>query len=266
MSDSVPGRSFSSPALASLLPATMVMGPCGHKFAGEKLTGDKNFSCVENAHGNVYWSSSLNGYVHLSDAKPLDVTFDQRSDQVMFLFNQMISAISYDLMRFLMGARNVADLWKSIMTRFEKRSPLKIGILYGKLQNLQLRSPENLHSYLEQFQILVTELKCVEDDFREDQLALLLLRNIKVKDFQVPCAVLQSKPREDMLVDTFSTHLLEYVENAGYSFDIEKSKILVKREGMNKLCMQVTERKEMHKSGEFFLGYVIIVKDVDIGS
>ena len=65
---------------------------------------------------------------------------------------------------------------------------------------------------------------------REDQLALLMLQNIKVKDFQAPCAVLQSKPREDMLVDTFSTHLLEYVENAGYSFDIPKSKILVKKE------------------------------------
>ena len=66
---------------------------------------------------------------------------------------------------------------------------------------------------------MVTELKCVEDDVREDQFALLLLRNIKVKDFQTPCPVLKSKPREDMLVDTFSTHLLEYVENAEYSFD-----------------------------------------------
>ena len=191
MSDSVPGRSFSSPALGSVLPATMVMGPGGHKFAGEKLTGDENFR-VWRMHMEMFIRfHHLNGYVHLSDEEPLDVTFDQRSDQAMFLFNQMISAISYDLMRFFMEARNVADLWKSIMTRFEKRSPLKIGILYGKLQNLYLRSPENLHSYLQQFQVLVTELKCVEDNVKEDQLALLLLRNIKIKDFQAPCAVLQ---------------------------------------------------------------------------
>ena len=64
---------------------------------------------MENAHGNVYSSS---GYVHLSEEEPLDVTLDKCSDQAMFLFNQMISAISYDLRRFFMEARNVADLWK----------------------------------------------------------------------------------------------------------------------------------------------------------
>ena len=144
MSDSVPGRSFSSPALASMLAATMVMGSGGHKFAGETLTGDKNFR-VWRMHMEMFIRLHyLYGYVHLSDAEPLDVSFDQRSDKAMFLFNQMISAISYDLMRFLMGARNVADLWKSIMTGCEKLSPLKIGILYEKLQNLQLRSPKNL--------------------------------------------------------------------------------------------------------------------------
>ena len=105
MSDSVPGRSLSYPALASVLSATMVMGPGGHKFAGEKLTGDKNFH-VWRMHMEMFIRlHKLNGYVHLSDAEPLDVTFYQRSDQAMFLFNQMISAISHDLMRFLMGAR-----------------------------------------------------------------------------------------------------------------------------------------------------------------
>ena len=43
---------------------------------------------------------------------------------------------------------------------------------------------------------------------KKTKLALLLLCNIK-EDFQAPCADLQSKPREDMLVDTFSTHLLK---------------------------------------------------------
>ena len=254
MSDSMPGRSYSTPAMGTALPATWVMGPGGHKFEGEKLTGDNNFR-VWKMHMELFIRvHHLIGYVHLSDDEPLDVSLDQRSDQAIFLFNQMISAISYDLMRLLMGSKTVAELWKSIMMRFEKRSPLKIGILYGKLQNLQLRSPENLHSYLQQFQILVTELKCVEDNVKEDQLALLLLRNIKVKDFQAPCAVLQSKPRESMLVDDFSTHLLEYVENAGYSFDASKPKILVKKERDEQALYAGDKEKGSYQVKQRFLG------------
>ena len=68
------------------------------KFTGEKLTGDGNFR-VSKKHMEIFIRlHHLNGLVHLSSAEPLDVMFDQRSDQVMFLFNQIISEISYDLM------------------------------------------------------------------------------------------------------------------------------------------------------------------------
>ena len=44
---------------------------------------------------------------------------------------------------------------------------------------------------------------------------MLMLRNIKTKEYQPEVAVLIDKPSEAMTVDTFSDHLLEFVQNTG---------------------------------------------------
>lgn len=85
----------------------------------------------------------LTRYVYLSDDEPLDVTLDQKSDRAMIMEDQLMSSKTYDLMRLLMGSKNMAELWNAIMNRFEKHSPLEFDIIYGKLQNLQLGSPGN---------------------------------------------------------------------------------------------------------------------------
>ena len=80
--------------MGSVLPAKMVMGQGGPKFSEEKLTGDVNFSVLRMHMKNFIRLHYVNGYLHLSDHDPLDVTLFQNSDKAALLSYQLMYSMT----------------------------------------------------------------------------------------------------------------------------------------------------------------------------
>jgi hypothetical protein len=201
------------PALVVSHDPTGVMGPAKFRFRGEKLVGEKNFMLWRKQMQLFIRRHSLGGYVE--PAATGGAVLDQMSLEAIGLFDEMLASIAGDLAPAFLGADTVVDLWTSVNRRFCSRSATKINIIRSQLEDLKLQEKGDLNSFLDKFKLLVLQLKSIDPHVSEDQMALLLLRNIKSKEYQAELAVLLDKPPEEMSVESFADRLTLFSQNVG---------------------------------------------------